>query len=210
MEGKTISNIEGNIQGLKHNQIQRLEKLYNRRIPPHQIVTQEFARQLSEISHERIRQIGVLVNRNGYVEYVVVGNARSIVLPDLKRVRMGAERFRGLRCLHTHLSGEGLTLAFGQAAELGPLLADAAAQGAPALLPFERAAAAAWQRYAFLVRTLLLLSRAPPLRRRILRLLAHHPRFFSRLLDSCQPPLHRRALEPSRRVGDWVSLAVRR
>jgi GTP-binding protein HflX len=109
VEERTISNIEGNLQGLKHNQIQRLEKLYNRRIPPHQIVTQEFARQLSELSHELNRQIGVLVNRNGYVEYVVVGNARSIVLPDLKRVRMGAERFRGLRCLHTHLAGEGLT-----------------------------------------------------------------------------------------------------
>jgi GTPase len=109
VEERTISNIEGNLQGLKHNQIQRLEKLYNRRIPPHQIVTQEFARQLSELSHELHRQIGVLVNRNGYVEYVVVGNARSIVLPDLKRVRMGAERFRGLRCLHTHLAGEGLT-----------------------------------------------------------------------------------------------------
>ncbi|MFY9554081.1 MAG: GTPase HflX [Blastocatellia bacterium] len=40
---------------------------------------------------------------------MIVGNARSIVLPDLKRVRMGAERFRGLRCLHTHLAGEGLT-----------------------------------------------------------------------------------------------------
>lgn len=109
VEGKTISNIEGNLQGLKPNQIRRLEKLYQRRIPPRQIVTQEFARQLSEASHEIHRQVGVLVNRNGYVEHVVVGNARSIVLPDLKRVRMGAERFRGLRCLHTHLAGEGLT-----------------------------------------------------------------------------------------------------
>ena len=109
MEDGTISNIEGNIQGLKHNQIQRLEKLYNRRIPPRQIVTQEFARQMSEASHEINRQIGVLVNRSGYVEYVVVGNARSIVLPDLKRVRVGETRFRGLRCLHTHLAGEGLT-----------------------------------------------------------------------------------------------------
>ncbi|HSB10983.1 MAG TPA: GTPase HflX [Blastocatellia bacterium] len=53
--------------------------------------------------------MGVLVNRNGYVEHVVVGNARSIVLPDLKRARLGAERFRGLRCLHTHLAGEALT-----------------------------------------------------------------------------------------------------
>jgi GTP-binding protein HflX len=108
-EGKTISNIDGNLQGLKPNQIHRLEKLYKRRIPPRQIVTQEFARQLSEASHEIHRQVGVLVNRNGYVEHVIVGNARSIVLPDLKRVRMGADRFRGLRCLHTHLAGEGLT-----------------------------------------------------------------------------------------------------
>jgi GTP-binding protein HflX len=109
VEERTISNIEGNLQGLKPNQIRRLEKLYQRRIPPRQIVTQEFARQLSEASHEIHRQVGVLVNRNGYVEHVVVGNARSIVLPDLKRVRMGVDRFRGLRCLHTHLAGEGLT-----------------------------------------------------------------------------------------------------
>lgn len=109
MEERTISNIEGNLQGLKPNQIRRLEKLYQRRIPPRQIVTQEFARQLSEASHEIHRQVGVLVNRNGYVEHVVVGNARSIVLPDLKRVRTGFDRFRGLRCLHTHLAGEGLT-----------------------------------------------------------------------------------------------------
>jgi GTP-binding protein HflX len=55
------------------------------------------------------RQVGVLVNRGGHVEHVVVGDARKIVLPDLKRVRMGVDRFRGLRCLHTHLAGEGLT-----------------------------------------------------------------------------------------------------
>lgn len=40
---------------------------------------------------------------------MVVGNANRIVLPDLKRVRVGAGRFRGLRCLHTHLAGEDLT-----------------------------------------------------------------------------------------------------
>src|SRR4030095_11728823 len=109
VEEKTISNIDGNLQGLKQNHIHRLEKLFKRRIPPREIVTQEFARQLSEASHEIHRQVGVLVNRNGYVEHVIVGNANSIVLPDLKRVRMGAGRFRGLRCLHTHLAGEGLT-----------------------------------------------------------------------------------------------------
>lgn len=64
---------------------------------------------MTELSREINRQVGVLVNRNGYVEYVIVGNARGIVLPDLKRTRVGAQRFRGLRCLHTHLSGEDLT-----------------------------------------------------------------------------------------------------
>src|SRR5262249_8759212 len=107
--GETVINIEGNLQGLKPSQINRLEKLYQRRIHPREIVTQEFARHLTEISREIGRQVGVLVNRGGYVEYVVVGNARGIVLPDLKRTRVGVERFRGLRCLHTHLSGEELT-----------------------------------------------------------------------------------------------------
>jgi GTP-binding protein HflX len=109
LEENTISNIEGNIQGLKPSQVHRIEKLYNRRIPPREIVTQEFARQMTEMSREINRQIGVLVNRNGYVEYVVVGTAQGIVLPDLKRVRISVDRFRGLRCVHTHLLGEELT-----------------------------------------------------------------------------------------------------
>lgn len=108
------------------------------------------------------------------------------------------------------LSGEGLTLAFGQAMVLGPLLADAAARGSPALLPFERAAACAFQRYAVLSRSLLLLSRSPPLRRRIVRLLATHPHLFARLLGFFQPPVRPQALLPERGEGAWISLAARR
>ncbi|HYE66104.1 MAG TPA: GTPase HflX [Pyrinomonadaceae bacterium] len=72
-------------------------------------MTPEFARQLTELSHETRRQIGALIDRKGYVEYVVVGDARRIELPDLKRVRVATDRFRGLRCIHTHLRGEELT-----------------------------------------------------------------------------------------------------
>jgi GTP-binding protein HflX len=104
-----MKSLHGNTQGLKPNQLRRIEKLYQRRIPPHQIVTQEFARQLSELSHETRRQIGVLIDRKGYVEFVIVGDARQIELPDFKRVRVAGDRFRGLRCVHTHLRGEDLT-----------------------------------------------------------------------------------------------------
>ena len=39
----------------------------------------------------------------------MVGDNRRIELPDFKRIRVAAGRFRGLRCLHTHLRGEDLT-----------------------------------------------------------------------------------------------------
>ena len=39
----------------------------------------------------------------------MVGDNRRIELPDFKRVRVASGRFRGLRCVHTHLRGEPLT-----------------------------------------------------------------------------------------------------
>ena len=72
-------------------------------------MTPEFARQLAELSHETRRQIGALIDRSGHVEYVMVGDNRSLELPDFKRIRVAVDRFRGLRCVHTHLRGEGLT-----------------------------------------------------------------------------------------------------
>lgn len=64
---------------------------------------------MSELSHETGRQLGALIDRKGYVEYVIVGDAKRIELPDLRRTRVAADRFRGLRCIHTHLRGEELT-----------------------------------------------------------------------------------------------------
>ncbi len=43
------------------------------------------------------------------MEYVIVGNQKGILIPDLSRHRGGATRLRGLRCIHTHLRQEGLT-----------------------------------------------------------------------------------------------------
>ncbi len=64
---------------------------------------------MAELSHETRRQIGALIDRSGHVEYVMVGDNRSIQLPDFKRIRVAVDRFRGLRCVHTHLRGEALT-----------------------------------------------------------------------------------------------------
>ncbi len=64
---------------------------------------------MSELSHETGRQIGVLIDRKGRVQYVMVGTAKQIEMPDFGRARVSQDRFRGLRCVHTHLLGESLT-----------------------------------------------------------------------------------------------------
>ena len=64
---------------------------------------------MSELSNETGRQIGVLLDRKGHVSYVMVGNAKQIEMPDFGRTRAATDRFRGLRCIHTHLQGEKLT-----------------------------------------------------------------------------------------------------
>ncbi len=100
---KIIRKIYGNLNGLKPNQTHRIERVYRRKIPADQVITQELANYLSELSLEIGRQIGVLVNRKGTIEYVIVGDQKQIEIPELGRFRAGYRRLRGLRCLHTHL-----------------------------------------------------------------------------------------------------------
>lgn len=49
------------------------------------------------------------MDRRGEVTHVMVGDARSIQLPDWGRMRAGRGRLRGLRCIHTHVGDEPLT-----------------------------------------------------------------------------------------------------
>ncbi len=94
---------------MKPEQLRRIEQFYRRRVPPAQVLTHELARQLTEISQEINRQIGLLITRRGEIAYVIVGTAREIFIPDLSAFRTSSVRFRGLRLVHTHLDGEDLT-----------------------------------------------------------------------------------------------------
>lgn len=99
----------GNIGGLKSGQIRRLENLYRRRLPPQFLITFELARDISTLSHEIRRQIGLLIDRQGKIVYVIVGNHHGIVIPDTSEYRVAPGRLKGLRCIHTHLNNEPLT-----------------------------------------------------------------------------------------------------
>lgn len=94
---------------MKSSQIQALERLYRRRVPPEEFCTQELAARLVEVSGDIRRQVGILVNRSGMVEYVIVGDEKGLVIPDLRDYPLGKRTLRGLRLIHTHLRNEALT-----------------------------------------------------------------------------------------------------
>ena len=69
----------------------------------------ELATRLVEISNDLRRQIGILVNRAGNVEYVIVGDEQGLVIPELRDYPLGKRVLRGLRLIHTHLKNEPLS-----------------------------------------------------------------------------------------------------
>ncbi|UCD90148.1 MAG: GTPase HflX, partial [Desulfobacterales bacterium] len=99
----------GNTGGLKASQIRRLENLYRRRLPPTFLITPELARDVCRLSFEIRRQVGLLINRQGKIAYVILGNHQRIVIPDTSEYRVSPGRLKGLRCVHTHLNSEPLT-----------------------------------------------------------------------------------------------------
>lgn len=101
--------VTGNLTGLKPSQIQSLERLTRRRVPPQRIINVELGSALANLSREIGRQLGLLVSRTGHIEYVTVGDASKVHLPDFGRLRAASGHFRGLRLLHTHLHDEELS-----------------------------------------------------------------------------------------------------
>ena len=106
---ETRIELYGNTTGLSPHAVKTLERLYRRRVPLDDISTTELTRSLVDASMETGRQVGVLVHRSGQVDYVVVGDAGKLMLPNIGRLRASEGRFRGLRLVHTHLRSEGLT-----------------------------------------------------------------------------------------------------
>ena len=86
-----------------------LNRLTTRRFPATDVYTIDQARELSLLSRALGRQLGMLIDRNGRVDMVLVGEAGGILIPELPRARSGADRLRGLRLLHTHLTPDGLS-----------------------------------------------------------------------------------------------------
>jgi len=51
----------------------------------------------------------LLISRKGEISTAIIGDHKSILIPNLEGFRSSSQRFKGLRLIHTHLNGEELS-----------------------------------------------------------------------------------------------------
>ncbi|MCA9570714.1 MAG: GTPase HflX [Myxococcales bacterium] len=98
-----METLHGNTTGLGSAENKALRALYRRTVLPREVVSPALARELTGLSRQVGRRIGLLIDRQGKVDKVVVGDAHRVFLPDLGPRRAGAARFRGVRLVLTSL-----------------------------------------------------------------------------------------------------------
>ncbi|MFH1018800.1 MAG: GTPase HflX [Pseudomonadota bacterium] len=86
-----------------------MERIYRSRVPSEEVASWDLLKRIAASSREIRRQVGVIIDRKGKIESVIVGENRSIRLPNLPESRAGRARLAGYRILHTHLHSEGVT-----------------------------------------------------------------------------------------------------
>ncbi len=99
----------GHTEGLRATQIKALETLYQYVTQPEWIADPELVRLLVRFSHDIRRQIGLLIDRNGKIVHVIVGDAQRIMIPVTSDYMVHPGKLKGLRLVHTHLKDEPLT-----------------------------------------------------------------------------------------------------
>ncbi|MEM7249522.1 MAG: GTPase HflX [Acidobacteriota bacterium] len=94
-------NVDGQLTGLGRHQRKRVEALTRRRLSPDRLLSQALARELTELSRELGRVLGLVIDRAGRVELALVGDDTEVEIPVLGRGRAGPGRLLGLRLIRT-------------------------------------------------------------------------------------------------------------
>ncbi|AEV15928.1 MAG: GTPase HflX [Thermus sp.] len=101
-----MEKIFGRTEGLKKSELRKLSNLYRRRVPAERVLTPELAQTLALLSQEVGRPLSLLLDREGRVVRVGVGDAKELPIPEGARAE---NRLSGFRLLHTHLAKGGLS-----------------------------------------------------------------------------------------------------
>lgn len=96
--------IYGKTEGLKKQVLTQLEGIYELRADEGQLISQELALVLRDLSDAINREISLYIDRKGRVTAVAVGSDCHVELPGTDS-RRSQNRLCGVACIHTHPSG---------------------------------------------------------------------------------------------------------
>ena len=99
-----MSEILGNLKGIRNSVIEELKTLYDMKLTSGQLLSAELALKLADITDFINREISVYITRSGQIIKVVVGSNEAVELPAVEG-RRGSSRLSGIRCVHTHPNG---------------------------------------------------------------------------------------------------------
>ena len=99
-----MSEILGNLKGIRNSVIEELKTLYDMKLTSGQLLSAELALKLADITDFINREISVYITRSGQIVKVVVGSNETVELPAVEG-RRGSNRLSGIRCVHTHPNG---------------------------------------------------------------------------------------------------------
>jgi GTP-binding protein HflX len=94
--------IYGNVDGVKKSIIDRLEEIYEMKIPKYNIATETLCENICYVTGIINREISVAIDRKGKILSVTIGDSRAVELPliDIKERKLS-----GIRIIHTHPGG---------------------------------------------------------------------------------------------------------
>ena len=98
--------VNGDLANIKTYVLEKLKGLYDLRVPIGQLSTRELNENMLDITADTDREVAVYLNRQGKVVQVSLGDTATVDLPEFKQKTRSDMRLSGIRCIHTHPSGD--------------------------------------------------------------------------------------------------------
>lgn len=98
--------VNGDLENIKAHLLEKLKALYDLSVPIGQLSTHELNERMLEITDILDREVAVYMNRQGRIVQVSLGDADTVDLPEVQRQARSEHGLSGIRCVHTHPSGD--------------------------------------------------------------------------------------------------------
>ena len=98
--------IKGDLVNVKNHIQVQLKALYELTVPIGQLSTRELNERMLDFTDLLGREVAVYISRSGRIVQVALGDAATVSLPELKQQTRSDKRLSGIRCVHTHPTGD--------------------------------------------------------------------------------------------------------